>query len=916
MKNGETRQEVPPLPPPDLPIIAEETQRDWVDVANDLLTKCHINLHVTKLSECDANVFVGLYESILGEKVPDLITTPTSQEDDAHNVQAVIDSLALDYLQVSLSHITGENIVKGERESIRNLLEIFDGLLEYLTEEISEASSQNGDEPDQLAKNEFQSALQEQLEGGLKEPVPLLKLPSIVESSQSDIFVPSWEIEGSESTSELIRLGDTAHSFSLRKEEFQLPEFLPAEREGSKETKEPEDSETNVASCPLVTSSSQFSSSRRALVKEREGSMDSVHSNEFLKESLSSTAKKLGEPIRPAIPLQPPYQPPDPRCHYSMGKEYQNSARQVPDLTNSCGLETSVFTEPSRQESTASGSVPLSRLAPVFPIGDTMVSKVDVNGKDDMAKVDVDASHTSTTCLQEDISPCIEPVIPVAQITKPEKRSQSSEKRYENFISDSLEEEPLAYRRAKDKLSEQELHEMSEKLSRRLNELDLMLKRALAEHPREEMLTDDDKLSQHSDSVMDYRGRKPQSATPYPKRFLSRPRSLSPSPPSSRYLHHSTFEDALQRDAKGQMGKMRRQFQKELDQRRIKAKLLTKAYEDELRIFEVREKLGLSRLKAKARETEQEYQENVFKEPPKMPQPVKVYARKTAPRSPKQSQGIPRGGFAKPKKAAPMKVKDHDLLPLLLEEFPYLHISHHSMNKMWQQQLAQIEQLKSASGKDRSRLKLQNEVEEALKKHDLLVDLIKKDQDHNKRLQEFKQRIYRQKFAQSKMREKRQQIARAKKYYEDYRVQLRAKMMRARTREERIFKKLFEEGLEIQKQRLQELRMYSKEKRAEQRRVHQNELESMENYYKDQFSMLAEAVSQERQEIQAREKAQAKTLHKTKRELRSKMEKEIQQLQTMIIQNDDDAFFRELEAERLKSRLQMASFQYTKSSFL
>ncbi|PNJ50818.1 CEP95 isoform 7, partial [Pongo abelii] len=46
----------------------------------------------------------------------------------------------LDYLQVSLSHITGENIVKRDKESIKNLLEIFDGLLEYLTERISETS--------------------------------------------------------------------------------------------------------------------------------------------------------------------------------------------------------------------------------------------------------------------------------------------------------------------------------------------------------------------------------------------------------------------------------------------------------------------------------------------------------------------------------------------------------------------------------------------------------------------------------------------------------------------------------------------------------------------------------------------------------------------------------------------------------
>ncbi|KAI2584635.1 CEP95 isoform 20 [Pan troglodytes] len=113
---------------------------EWVTIANNLLFKCHIHLRIHELQDCDANVFIALYQSILGEKVPDLIVIPRSQEDDAHNVQAVIDSLALDYLQVSLSHITGENIVKGDKESIKNLLEIFDGLLEYLTERISETS--------------------------------------------------------------------------------------------------------------------------------------------------------------------------------------------------------------------------------------------------------------------------------------------------------------------------------------------------------------------------------------------------------------------------------------------------------------------------------------------------------------------------------------------------------------------------------------------------------------------------------------------------------------------------------------------------------------------------------------------------------------------------------------------------------
>ncbi|KAM8797040.1 centrosomal protein of 95 kDa [Eudromia elegans] len=819
---------------------AEET--DWVDIANDLLRRCHINQQIKQLSECGADVFVCLYESILGEKVPDFIATPRSQEDDAHNVQAVIDSLALDYLQVSLSHITGENIVKGDRESIRNLLEIFDGLLEYLTEEDSEASFQNGD--DTNFNNKIPNAPQEHMESNISELMPSSELPS-VKGSRSETFIPPCDGDGSGSTNELIRLG----------EHFQ------------------------------------------SLLEKEEGSMESAHTTEFHNKSLSSSARKLGEPIRQAIPLLPPFHSSETRPHPVWG-DYQSSDSQSGTLVNRQGLETPTPEASLAQKSEDfSGSVPLSRK---IPVGDKTVS----NGpEDNVAKVPwVCGTSTSTSLLHEELSADTEQLTQAAGL-------ESS--RYENSSTDSFEEESASHIKTK---SEQELHEISEKLSRRLNELDLMLKRALGEHAREE-LTDEDNLSQHSDSVMDYRRSKAWLDTPRIKRYSNRPRSLSPSSPQSQHQLLSDLQDKLCGDGKGQIGKIRSQLQKEMDERIVKAKLVSKAYEDELRIYEARERLRLSKLREKAKEMEQEYKENIFKEPPKMPQPVKVYSRKTTPRNPKYSQWIPKRGTMKPKKAAPMKVKDDDLLFLLLEEFPHLHISHHTMKKMCQQQLAQIEQLKAVSGKDRARLKLQNEVQQALKKHELLADIIKKDQDHNKRLQEFKQRIYRQKWAQNKVREKRQQIARARRYYEDYRVQLHAKMMRARTREERIFKNLFEEGLEIQKQRLKDLRTYAQEKRAEQRQEHQNELESMENYYKDQFSMLAEALSQERQEIQTREKAQAQMLRKTKRELRSKMEKEIQHLQMMIMQSDDNTFFRELEADRLRSRLQMASFQYSKSSF-
>lgn len=54
-------------------------------------------------------------------------------------------------------------------------------------------------------------------------------------------------------------------------------------------------------------------------------------------------------------------------------------------------------------------------------------------------------------------------------------------------------------------------------------------------------------------------------------------------------------------------------------------------------------------------------------------------------------------------------------------------------------------------------------------------------------------------------------------------------------------------------------------------------------------------------------------LQNMKRELRNKMEKEIGELQKVIIQNDENNYFRDLEVEHLQRRVQMASFQYTTS---
>ena len=69
---------------------------------------------------------------------------PLTIEDEMHNCQAVIDSLAMDILNTSLSHITGQDIVAGDHSAIGDLLEVFSGLMEFMLEEISSSASSDG----------------------------------------------------------------------------------------------------------------------------------------------------------------------------------------------------------------------------------------------------------------------------------------------------------------------------------------------------------------------------------------------------------------------------------------------------------------------------------------------------------------------------------------------------------------------------------------------------------------------------------------------------------------------------------------------------------------------------------------------------------------------------------------------------
>lgn len=969
-------------------------ERDWVQVANELLHKCHIKVRVTKLSDCDASVFVSLYEAVLSDKVPDFIAVPTSQEDDIHNVQSVIDSLALDYLHISLSHITGENIVQGDRESVRNLLEIFDGLLEYLTEQLSEDEEAMPNGVVGQTNGEVLGGVEHQAQGiSTQEHEEKMSQASsamsAVQSSKHSLF--SWNGEDSESTAELIRLGDSARTFS--KKEAVLSAL------GTNSQRPSVSSTAHVALGPALTAINVSTSADAAAVHTPTTGVSVV---------IPGPIALPQEPSRTAIPLQPPFQTSaqrlGPSVTSSTGAATKPTVLGLPLTTTRSPHSASHSPEsgsasPREQPSSSSlqngytlrptaGDLHSRHLLSTSSHRSPVTSEKSASSQRKTPRASQQQSEqtaTVATAAREAVSsPPVaaprrvlfrsQPEVLLDSLreeleagpllhnghaleprlngdTYPSERREVEEEEVEedpreNLLSPSSssswrrrrmrehgqpksgrvrvdQEEHLSRRSQRNRRAEQELHDMSEKLSRRLEELDLMLKRALGESGQ---VPEEDEHSQQSDDEVVTQTRRLERATDVPlTNGVGHSRSPSTSPPARRSLLAQ-----LRGEGGGGVGVSKpqqsaaRPCQRDVrhphrHRWRGQAQMLGQAYEEELRRYEEEERAKMAAERLHAQETEREYKQALRKDASRSPKSVESASPKTsgsqgsshgrhAPSSRKQPQALPRSH-----QASPMRLKENDLLPTLLEEFPGVHLSPHALGRMWKQQMRQVDHLNAPENQRSSRIKMANEVEAAQRRHDLLVEIIRKEQEHNRRLREQRERVQQQKSAQNQVRERRQQVARAKKYYSDYHLQLRARLARARTQEEKLFKRLFEEGVELQRERLREERAYVKEQRQEHQRKHRIQLEAMEHYYKDQLALLAETLAQEREDIQVRKKAQEKALHKLKRELRSKMEREIRELQRLIIQNDEDDYFQNLEAQRLRSRLHMASFQYNTS---
>jgi centrosomal protein CEP95 len=197
---------------------------------------------------------------------------------------------------------------------------------------------------------------------------------------------------------------------------------------------------------------------------------------------------------------------------------------------------------------------------------------------------------------------------------------------------------------------------------------------------------------------------------------------------------------------------------------------------------------------------------------------------------------------------------------------------------------------------------------EAYRRQKKLMEIMREDLAHLERLKDMKHKRMLENSVKAKERDERYRSAKVKRHLVEFRQEQRARMLKQATSEELIFKKLFMESIKLQKERMLEMKKYAKEKNEIYLRSQRDQIESIENAYKNKFNLLSEKMEAEKSEAIVREKAQHLILSKMNKSLKTKLESDIRDLQDQIYRDKDFLHWRQLDAENVKAKMVKADY--------
>ncbi|CAL1540509.1 unnamed protein product [Lymnaea stagnalis] len=914
--------------------LGQPTSRAVVGLANHLLSEFSIPTIIEDVSDISAALFVVLYESLFSDRLPGIIRQPVTKEDEIYNCQVVIDVLATDVVRDNLNHIRGADIVAGNITSISNLLDIFQCLLEYVVNKIE--SDIERDDTRSISSVDSESFKPTSTRPPQKKgQISKKKSHSISKTVKSNMTFSNRTNNNGKRIPSKPAKSEHPRPASLNKNEnrkaFDDHTIINHEDYFTMTTRALPSQQTGRPPSPIKPDQSQSFLGQKTIDSEFDADLEKVQKQTFISSlgyPKSAWDNQLKQPKEADLVATD---------SLSLKKQENAPVNGNAGYVTSAPAVHATDSAASRLPSSTSGDVeqpdpfgstgslityhPLPTADKPFTEKTSEIKGLSSSYSDLRQLVEKTAALTRVALATSPIRHKDVDYLDITDVTR-DRPPKSKAVKLAN-TGDAVIRIPTNKENVPSKATKRVVFASQSDvgIQDRLSERNYLhpsksAHRANGYHSSTEVYTTsgfhryNGRASDYVYSDLDREGRYPLADASPSHKLVTQKKPATTKPKRQTLAKH------LAANRQPELGAALMTLTNEDKALRQKQQILRKFYEKDHEDFTEDVEYMIGRDVQQADEVVRPYGRKLFI---LMLTSItfilqllltgKLSSYKKGKVSSKSYQKST-GGKTFVSSTPTLTIEnEEDLLPTMLEEFPHLHLSGHTWHELWRKSLHQIEALtRTYLASQRKKSNAQTQLEEAGGKHQLLSDLMKDQLEHHRRLQEIKQQKQQQIRVRNKVNEKRIQSARARCYYNEYQVRARAKQLKRRTKEEMVFRELFKDALNIQKERIQDIRRYANDLRKRQEMTRQNQIDSIENFYNDQFAMLAERLAKERLETGLRESAQQKLLERMKRELRKKMEEEIKQYQEQIFHDDDDVHFRQVDADRLRKHLHHARY--------
>ncbi|XP_076309528.1 centrosomal protein of 95 kDa-like isoform X3 [Tachypleus tridentatus] len=792
-------------------------EEECLELANKLIVNCNVPLpRVSCLGDIHPALFTELFLRNFDITIPELKMSPVTMEEEVHNVQAIIDTLSLDILNISLSHIVGEDIVARDVYSLKNFLEVLDSCLLFLKTD---------------AANENKTATECTMKAS----------ENAKEDNASQPSETGYEAGDSDSldTEEAIALGDdqylkTLHSIRQDNEIVDRKDSNEYETSTCKEhgvimMKDLAYTVENI--CPLC----KYVQKNQLVENTQEKSGPPELSGPADKDNVIGSSRHDDKDVCQTVPKV-------------LCSENTSSSTSKPHLKQK---ESSSFT-------------------PASPIEPPVFSPEQV--------LDPDFANIGIRSEEGERKMAIK--------SKVNKNHNKTSSHYTGTFTHHM------YHHFKDSLPKSATWPQSAKSDEGADVVrpadSSMYKRKTHSQPKKSLSLQDLVKEQWS---------KPDER--YTSKSMEDISSVANKHERSENYIQSGFPYEARKNVRFQLLQGNRNTRHLTQLKLSKPSFSLNVGSNQPETIKPARKVATSKgIKS----------EVLLPKHLRRPSRIKNHRRKSLSSALQSSSSL----LAQGSDYSSVQQENQNLVQELQQEFPHADISSAALKRMQKQYEKHLHVMcKNVQETLKKKSHAQIQLEEATKRQAILAEIMRKEKSNNQRLRNLSDQRQLHMNVKSVTRNKRLQSAQMKHYYDDYHLRMRSRMLRKRTQEELMLGQLFQEGLQIQKEQLRELRERHKEKSKREATQQKDFLESLENFYYSQFSLLAESIATERKDLRERAKAQTRVLQQMRRDFREVTQKEVQRLQDLVVDGTHDTHFREMDAHRIRENLRSRKPYFT-----